>query len=697
VPERTNKTLNNNIIEMAKTQLELVKNGIAGLFATRYGIDYTNGLIEHNCDNEINSGVLRLTSSSGSTLVQIKDASDNYTDLIDKEITIQDVDNLERHIIDSVNDFGGGIVDITLKTMLANTFLLDVTNTYRSLNDGNLSIGDIKYGMSYNGVSSKSIGEVVDNPFLANTIYVEFETRNNFVAGDINRENLYSSNDNDGIVLGLAATIIPNSVITLQNNTINSNYAISNITLETGLHKLIFRWNGINYVGYLDGVEHILEVIGDIKELIINKVALGLREGGISGEFRIFDGVINNFIISSALLSQQDALDITQGLIGAETILNNSNSEVIYDIFLDEDNITNEGSRASEFDLVSDNTNLVKSGDQQSVPAITYDIRKEIFANKSNEIDFLIEDILYRHTNNDDNDTHITIEKSVSITSGGFDENFIDMELVEEEGFIDNGLFSKRHRLSSPSKESDIVVRTNVIHNSIRSNLVFNGTTSKALGISETNFNAFVVYVEFQNNNNKIPNDSLTENLFSANDDDGIALGDIIAALPNEVINLQNNTDGVNFSIVGIFLTPTLHKLLFRWNGETYVAYLDGQEFQTETIPGVPSILTIDKMALGFREGQNARFFDGNISDLVLSSNTITSQQALDITSGKVKRDTILDNSNSEVIYTTFTDVNNITNEGSFVGEYDLTGTALSLLTVPSVKIDLKQEIGGIE
>ena len=194
--------------------------------------------------------------------------------------------------------------------------------------------------------------------------------------------------------------------------------------------------------------------------------------------------------------------------------------------------------------------------------------------------------------------------------------------------------------------------------------LQFNGSTSKATGVVETStFDAETIYIE-------ITRDITSDRFISFNNNNsGIAIntGGQFLLWVNGVLNII---------APGTPPSGTKFNFILKYEVDRYAAYVDGRKN-----PGsVGSKLDINKVALGFYEFGNSEFYDGDIFDVRLSTSILDEQTARDITAGVVNVGVHLNDNTTEIIYKcVFDDETNIKNIGTLNGEYDLTGSNITI------------------
>jgi hypothetical protein len=140
---------------------------------------------------------------------------------------------------------------------------------------------------------------------------------------------------------------------------------------------------------------------------------------------------------------------------------------------------------------------------------------------------------------------------------------------------------------------------------------------------------------------------------------------------------LSNVATSENYGEAVTFATG-LRKFIWRYNGSTYDMFIDGVK-----VAGVMTmtIINIDKISIGIRENPGDLNALMDLRRDILSSTTITEQQALDITAGNIDITSLITESNSELFYDAGQDgdVTIIENLGTTAG-YDLTTTDVTIV-----------------
>ena len=190
----------------------------------------------------------------------------------------------------------------------------------------------------------------------------------------------------------------------------------------------------------------------------------------------------------------------------------------------------------------------------------------------------------------------------------------------------------------------------------------FNGTTSKAEVSGQTNVTVNTLYIDLD-----IKDIASLNPLFDFDSADAKQI-----RLIDDDINIIGTTTGnqVQYSNE-LAVGPS--KLVMRWDGTEYDIILNGTVLTASSRFGSVPQFTIDELKMALK---GTDFAELDIRIAILSSGSITEQQAQDITSGAVELDTVLTEANSEIYYdaTQDPDANIISNLGTDAG-YDLTGT----------------------
>jgi hypothetical protein len=198
----------------------------------------------------------------------------------------------------------------------------------------------------------------------------------------------------------------------------------------------------------------------------------------------------------------------------------------------------------------------------------------------------------------------------------------------------------------------------------------FNGTTSHADSGSDTAFDLATIYCKIDKQSS-----------------DGVIFDFGSGARKLEFLtdNIRLVGDGgVWFYDTNNTFANGIHEIIARWTGSAYEIIVDGVN-EPLSLTGSPVLLqSAVLIALGYQDSSGDKFLQMDLYDLVASSQTITLQNAIDITDGTVELSSLLNDTNSEVIYNPdlVTTVLTIPNFGSVPTEWILTPTAIVLTTV---------------
>jgi hypothetical protein len=268
-----------------------------------------------------------------------------------------------------------------------------------------------------------------------------------------------------------------------------------------------------------------------------------------------------------------------------------------------------------------------------------------------------------------DGNSEVTLAASTSFVSADYVDN--TLETTENKvNVIDKTLTTTEKQTNYTSQEAveNFAVEKGVAEGAEQTGydgveLGFNGSTSIASSNVDSSVNVGTMYFDIVRGTND------TEVLFALN-----ATGNIIYTTSFTNLNIQTPSGDTNVS--NAVAVGGIYKVAMVSNGTQYQTFINGvkQTMSSQTA----GLISMTELHVGNRQEEDLPC-SGNVKGLVLSSETLTDQQAIDLTNGDVKVADVLPN--AEIKYDKFdlaqTATQNLVNKGSLAGQYNLTATAI--------------------
>jgi hypothetical protein len=281
-----------------------------------FGFDNVNAVQYKALHGTYSESVIVNPSASATTLI----LNTTVGLVVGQEYTLQDGSNRENVIITSI-DSGTVVTVPAITNSYTSAYLYDyyVGNPVGVVNydfrADVLANGTTQKAYDFNGTTSKAIG--TGTGFTPKTYFIDFEIKsasaeNPLIGLNGNANNfIVDSDGGNGIFYRSSATD------QAQTNTPK---------LGIGKHKIIIQSIGTNNTKIItNGVNRSL-VENTADNLLVTSISLGFRETNVFGNISIIKA-----IVTSISITEQNAIDITDGSIDVDTLMDESNSDVYFD------------------------------------------------------------------------------------------------------------------------------------------------------------------------------------------------------------------------------------------------------------------------------------------------------------------------------------------------------------------------------